>query len=429
MRKKYLLPAAILSVLLVAAGALAAAGWQEAAERKMRLREIYEGAVLSALRQTEDMRLCLQKAVLSQDRETSAAYLSQVSSGGAQVQRSLSLLPLAHTANQRAMKFANQLADYADSLIRKGEITSQDYRQLGQLIEGCQAYTQALSAAREELSAGALAGEGLFPAGEEAPGYDSAVSYPTLIYDGPFSDARERPGAGALAELKEISREEALSLAAGFAGRERVVSAIPGTDSGGDIPCYGVTLRLSDVTLEAAVTRQGGKILWMAPDSADFSQQKGLEECRAAAEQFLSRQGYGQMEPTFFQAYQGVGVISFAAVQGDILLYPDLIKVQLRLDNAQVVGWEARNYLLNHRERGALEPALTPEEARAKISSRLDIRKNRLCVIPTEQGERLCYEFRGVFQGDTYLVYIDAETGEQAELLKLVEGEAGLEAV
>jgi hypothetical protein len=36
--------------------------------------------------------------------------------------------------------------------------------------------------------------------------------------------------------------------------------------------------------------------------------------------------------------YQGLAVISFAATQGETILYPDQIKVQLRMDTAQVVA-------------------------------------------------------------------------------------------
>ena len=135
------------------------------------------------------------------------------------------------------------------------------------------------------------------------------------------------------------------------------------------------------------------------------------------------------MEPTFFQVYEGVAVISFAAAQGETLLYPDLIKVQLRMDTAQVVGVEARNYLMNHTARGLLTPVLSQEEAREKVGPRLNVESVRLCLIPTDAGERLCYEFKGDYQGRTYLAYINALDGRQEQLFKVVETETGLEAV
>lgn len=429
MKKKFPITFVVLAIALAVTAGIGAAAITRAEGYKARLREVYDGALLSALRQMEDMQLALSKALLSGDPGESAHYLNTVSSGAAQVQRSLSLLPLSHTATQNAVKFANQLSDYTGVLISGEGLTEADALQLDGLISACEQYTAALYAARETLSTQAVAGQNAFYAAPDTEkAYDSAVSYPTLIYDGPFSDARDMGTAKALGP-REITREEAQQIAREFVGADRVVRLSLGADTGGAIPCYGVTLELSDVTLEAAVTRQGGKILWLAPDTADFSPEKSVEECREAALSFLSSRGYENMRATYFQVYQGVTVISFAATQGDALLYPDLIKVQLRLDTAQVVGIEARNYLQNHTARGVLHPSLSVEEAQGAVSSRLKVESSQLCLIPVEESEKLCYEFKGVYNGHTYLAYINANTGKQEQLLKVVEGDTGLEAV
>ena len=429
-KRRYPLGVFALLLALAAVSGLAFRFKSERDECAARLREVYDGAVLSALRQMEDMQLALSKALLSQEDGAENQYLNQVSAGAAQVQRSLSLLPLSHTATQRAMKFANQAADYSSALLRSGEITAEDAARLGSLLSACEEYALALSQSRESLALEAQAGKAAFyPEGSEpeAASYDSAVSYPTLIYDGPFSDARQTGQTLALG-TKVVSQEDAIAIARDFVG-DRVKRAGVGASMGGSIPCWGVTLDLGDLTLQAAVTQQGGKILWMAPDTADFSPEKSVEECRENALLFLSAKGFPDMRPTYFQVYQGVAVISFAASQGDTLLYPDLVKVQLRMDTAQVVGIEARGYWQNHAARGLLIPTLTEEEARKQVGQRLNVQSGRLCLIPTDSGEKLCYEFKGEFGGHTYLSYINALDGKQEELLKVVESDTGLEAV
>ena len=430
MRKKIWIGAAALMMALAAAAGMAVKSMLRAEGYAARLREVYDGAVLSALRQMEDMQLALSKALLSGEERAQAQYLNQVSAGAGQVQRSLSLLPLSHEATRNAVKFANQAADYSGALIRSGVLNEADVQQLRSLIAACASSAQALAQARESMSALAAAGGGgFYPSGQEgeSPAYDSAVAYPTLIYDGPFSDARQTGKALALGP-KQVNQQEALSIARDFAGADRVRQALPGPEMGGPIPCWGVALTLDGITLQTAVTKQGGKILWMAPDTADFSPDKSVEECRENALRFLSRNGYENMQPTYFQVYQGVAVISFAATQGSTLLYPDLVKVQLRMDTAQVVGIEARNYLENHTARGLLTPALSLEEARERVGDRLQVSSARLCLIPTDSGEKLCYEFQGEFSGQTYLSYINAQDGRQEQLLKVVESETGLEA-
>ena len=428
--RKRIFPIALLVLLLglSAVSGVAVRAIHRSERSEARLREIYDGAILSALRQMEDMELALNKALLSSQQGPEAQYLNQVSAGAAQVQRSLSLLPLSHAATQAAVKFANQAADYTSVLLKEASFTDRDAEQLNALITACADCASSLAQAREDLSSQALTGKQSFYPTGDTPAFDSAVAYPTLIYDGPFSDARADGPARALPD-KNISQEEALTAARDFLGPERMTSVSPGADMGGPIPCWGVTLNAGDVTLQAAVTKQGGKVLWAFPDRGDFPALKSVEECRDSARQFLSSRGYEHMAPTYFQVYQGVAVISFAATQGDTLLYPDLIKVQCRMDTAQVVGIEARNYLQNHGPRGLMTPRLTQEEARQRVSERLKVDAVRLCLIPSSAGEKLCYEFQGQFSGHTYLCYINALDGGQEQLLKVVEGEAGLEAV
>lgn len=428
MKKKYWMLLALLVLGAAVSTGVGLAESRRARQLENRLQELYDGALLSALRQMEDMQLMLSKALLSADSGEAMQYLNQAGSGAAQVQRSLTLLPLSHTATQSAVKFANQLSDYTASLIASQGISDQDVEQLDHLIAACEASAQALYEARDHLSTQAASQESAFYATPEdsESSFDSTVAYPTLIYDGPFSDARTEGPAKGLGS-QEISRDDAMRLAREFVGPERVISVSAGTDTGGSIPCYGVTLQLQDVTLEAAVTRQGGKILWLSPNSGDFSEDRSIEECRESAQTFLQTRGYENMRATYFQVYDGLAVISFAATQGDTLLYPDLIKVQLRMDTAQVVGWEARNFLQNHTARGILQPELTLEEAQGAVSERLAVHTAQLCLIPDGNDEVLCYEFQGTYNGATYLCYINAETGKQQELLKVIETAAGLE--
>ena len=60
------------------------------------------------------------------------------------------------------------------------------------------------------------------------------------------------------------------------------------------------------------------------------------------------------------------------------------------------------------------------------VSNRLKIFKERLAIIPTEtKEEELCYEFKGDFQGDTFIVYINAKTGKEQQILKVIETNTG----
>lgn len=47
---------------------------------------------------------------------------------------------------------------------------------------------------------------------------------------------------------------------------------------------------------------------------------------REAAEKYLVENGYAGMRATYAQYYGGCALINFAATQGDVILYSDLVK-------------------------------------------------------------------------------------------------------
>ena len=72
-----------------------------------------------------------------------------------------------------------------------------------------------------------------------------------------------------------------------------------------------------------------------------------------------------------------------------------------------------------------LAPALSAQEALEQVSSRLEAGQARLCVIPYREGERLCYEVPGRYEEREYRVYGDALTGEETEVLMMVDSVGG----
>lgn len=415
----------ILFCSLMIVSLAAALQGHHAARLRSQLTEMYRGVLLSTVKQMDDMEHALEKALLSGSHENRILYLTDVSDSAGQALRSLSFLPLSHPDTMKAMKLNNQLGDYANALIGSGILTGNDAQQLSALIAACRNCTRMLYE-NQGLYLEKTIASSFYPA-QDTETVDQSLSYPTLIYDGPFSDARQEtplPFDG-----EEISWEEAAQIAKNFVGENQVLSVTKGTDTYGPNPCHGITLTLKDITLEAAVTKKGGKVLWLTPDRGAFTPLCSLEQCRASAREFLQRNGFPEMESTFFQVYEGVMVIAFAAKEGDVLLYPDLVKVQLRMDTAQVVGAETKSFWQHHKQRSLPTAALSEQEARQRITPYLQVTGSRLCLIPKNEEEILCREISGTWQGKEYRVYLNAQTGEQEDLLQIVESSAGLEAV
>ncbi len=402
------------------------------------LEDDYTQRLMEAREHLQAIAVKLNKAPVAGGARTRVELLTGVSRQAEGVAADLSALPLSHEAMADTVKFCNQLSEYALSLaLLTASGTPMDEgstRTLEELENQCTLLLGRFAAAQEEMLSQSLrlaASPDVFysPAHSESRPLeglgDTDMDYPTMIYDGAFSDARHAGTPRAL-EIKQVDRQEAVAIARRFLGESRVQSAEPGVETGGVIPCWGVRLTLADgLVLNAGITRQGGRPLWIMPEHAAFSPSLTLAECEAAALAFLRDRGYGALEATHYQVYDGLAVINFVSVQDGVLLYPDLVKVQLRMDTGELVGLESNNYLMNHTQRESLTPSLTREEALAGVSTDLSVRAARLCVIPWRASERLCWEIGGLYNENEYRVYIDAQTGEELEVLLMVRGPEG----
>ena len=112
-------------------------------------------------------------------------------------------------------------------------------------------------------------------------------------------------------------------------------------------------------------------------------------------------------------------------MQNGVILYPDLIKLQLSARDGAVIGLEAAHYWMNHVERNLALPVLNEEEALSRLAPQLTARSVRLSLIPVNAGEVLCYEIRATDGVDEFLVYIDAATGAERELMQVVSDANG----
>lgn len=138
--------------------------------------------------------------------------------------------------------------------------------------------------------------------------------------------------------------------------------------------------------------------------------------------EYLKNLGYDNMIPTYSLKYNNIAVVSYVYKQGNILVYPDQIKLKIALDNGDIIGIEADKYLMSHVEtREISTPKMSYEEAQKKVGNRLNVTGKRLVVIPTEtNSEILCYEFSGNYKNDNFKVYINAETGYEEKIIQII---------
>ena len=143
-------------------------------------------------------------------------------------------------------------------------------------------------------------------------------------------------------------------------------------------------------------------------------------------EDYLSQKGFKNMKRTYFTKNNGIETINYAYEQNGVIMYPDLIKVKVALDNGEVLGIETTGYLNSHSERSLPEIKVSKDQAIAKINKKLEVLAVDLAVIPTEfKTELMCWEIKGKIDDREFLVYINVETGKEEDILVILNSSEG----
>lgn len=403
----YILTAVMGMTLLIALNA----SQRRTAAAELALTEGTKASVAESAAEVEQLTLALEKLLLTTAPRQQAKLLSQIALSAERVQLGISALP--DREGQRAAVLA-----YLSRLSR----LSQTY--LADLAEGDGFHAEAsadLSGMLDGLRL--LQAELAIASSETLHGADIASALPASEVTAPPS-AQELITYKALSS-QEVGSGEAMEIAKAFVGADKVLSVAHAPDTSGALPAYGVTVQTADVQLNLEITRRGGKVLLMAPETASFPMAKTPEECAASALAFLKSRGFAEMEVPYYQVYDGLCVLTCVYAQNGVLIWPDRVMAQVRMDTGEVVGLEARSYWKNHLPRKLQSPLLTEQEARASLSPGAAVESARQCLLPVGGQERLCWQFT-LSQGDgTYISYIDAMTGEELHLEKIMQLEFG----
>lgn len=363
-------------------------------------------------------------------------------------QEKLSQLPIEHAHVSKTRKFLSQVGDMSLALARKNlegnPLNTEEMSTLQELHNYANLLAQNLIELQANIAKdGVRLGELQRKAVRKLDKVNESMvttrfidmeermkEYPELIYDGPFSEhkSRRKPKL----EGKEISPEAIKTIAEKFAGNGvQYKATVLGDMNNSNIPAYVVDLQPANdknqSSLSMAISKVGGKVLWMLDtrtvEKARLSEKQGVQ----IAQDFLQKRGFPNMVPTYSIKTDGQMVINFAYQQEDVIVYPDLVKVKVGLDQGSVIGYEAEGFWFNHHQRTLDTPKITPQEARERISVQAEAEEPRLAIVPTEGGsEVLCYEFKVNYLEDTFLVYINAETGEEQRILQVIIKDEGV---
>ncbi len=396
----------------------------------------YQKSFFDTVDQVDNIDLNLSKILATEDTSAMQKYLVDTAINSELAENDLQQLPLMDESKFYTTKLINQIGDYAKYLNNKiidgEELSESDFNGLRQLYNANRELKDALQKTTAQMGEDYNFSE-MMNGGDDViisnfnELQNLSVQYPELIYDGPFSDGQtDREIKGLSGE--EISKENAIeNFNKVFANYNLKNVKSVGEVTSGKLQAYNVQGETDDGELVyAQITKTGGKLVMFDYAGECNAVKVDAESAESAALEFLSSVGLKSMKAVWINLAGNVYTINFAFEQDGVIVYSDLAKVRVCAETNKVIGFEGKSYYTNHTDRVIEKATLSERQAAEKVSSNIGVVTARLCVVPVGlNSEKLCYEFSGEFDGSTYYVYIDATTGRQIEMFKVIESTEG----
>lgn len=160
-------------------------------------------------------------------------------------------------------------------------------------------------------------------------------------------------------------------------------------------------------------TASGGLLISYTDEREVGPKQASRDTAMSKASHFLENKGYREMKVAAYNEYDNLGNFTFVREHDDVLVYPEKITVRVGLDNGEVIGIQASEFINEHKdERTFAEPKMKLKDAKAKLNPDFNVTSTRKALIKNEFSEEvLCYQFSGKINDTKYRIYINTETG------------------
>ncbi len=411
--------------------------------QKNLVQDEYNKSMYLAVSYINNVEVDLAKLLVTSTPKMSAVTLADIWKQANLAKECLEQIPVGQNSMANASKYLTQVSDFSYTLMKQNisdiKLTEEEYEKLKHIYEDSSKLSSKMSDIYDDLNAGRIKWDELEKIGnEKLPDNDISNSisevgktfqnYEGLIYDGAFSDHLLSSEPKFLSQ-KEISEDDAKKYIEEVILNDEKIEKIEFKgESNGKIELYNF-----DVTLDSkqkrtiSITKNDCKLYLMIGDKKVKEQNISVDEAKKRGMEFLNKLGIDNMIETYYQKTENMIVINYAATQDGVILYPDLIKVKISLDDGKVYGVEAAGYIFNHTTRNNLKPSILQEKAKSILNSSLEIISSDMALIPTESNsEILTYEFKGKIDNREFLIYINADNAREEKVLLVIDNKNGV---
>ena len=360
-RTGYIVAIIILGVLLAAFIALYATSASQNAGNLNALENIYQKNFYDLVDNVNNTENKLAKALSATDGSMQAKYLQEVSDNSRMAAISFNNLPYSQGAVQTTVGYINQVSGYTETLaknLEKGQsLSSKDSQTLEEVYDSILYMKKILAEINTEMWDGyqiALAsqkfeGENNAFSNQMLRIKDVDVEYPTMIYDGPFSDSVINKAVKGLKGgdvSEETAKQNLLKIFTSLSEEDVEYQG----DLNGRFETYNFSCKNSEGNefMYVQMTKKGGLLLTATSYADHNAEEISVDTAKEVALKFASRAGIENAKVVWSDEIAGNAYINIAPVENGYILYPDLVKVKIDLANGDVLGYEATGYYTNH---------------------------------------------------------------------------------
>lgn len=402
------------------------------------LESSYDKAVFEATDNINNIELNLNKVKVSSSAVLQSKYLRLTSDECKYAQGNLSILPITLGDVTNAVKFINQLDGYCTFLAdSETELSSENKKTISELLDIISQFKISFNKLSSDLINGYKILDGSQNSNLEINDFTSyfssltsdSIAYPSMIFDGPFSDSLYNKQIKGLSE-NEVTKDEAYEKLKDFIAsnynEEGEINYIGEVNANFNAYNFEIKLQNNKVLMAQITKRDGFLISLIGEGQMSDEEQISFETCQTNALNALESLSISNMSVVWSSKMYGIATFNIAPKIDNVIFYPDLIKVKVDMTTGMVSSIDAQNYAYNHIERDSISASLGAVEARSLIAEDVNINTQKLCIMPLEfGGEVLAYEFYCEYYGKEYYIYINANTGKEERVMMVVSTEEG----
>ncbi len=406
---------------------------QNAKNYESQLQNVYQKNLYDLVEGVNNAEIKLSKAINSDEKDYQKKMLAEVVKNAQLTESAISSLPITQNSLADSVKFINQLGGYStivmENLSSETRLNDEEKDNLTKLHSSLvemkgklNDYMKKLQKGEVKITSDSLKLENDKNSFTVALSMvkDVSVEYPTMIYDGPFSDSETDYVVRGL-NGQVIDKSQAYNSVA------KSFKNIANLEYAGEINSNFETINYNLATTDehnlfVQVSKIGGHILTVSGYHQSTMESKvNIEEGEKIALDFAKANGTNSVECVWRDVLGAEAYYNIAPVQNGIILYPDLIKVKVDLSTGTVIGYDATTYFINHVERDLKGEYISSIDASKTIPKGFETSKGRLCLAPLDYGrEVVCFEYVSQRDGETYYFYVNAISGKLENILKVI---------